>query len=538
MTTTRMNAATWIGAAVVLLALGAGGGYWWAHRTMSAGESMAASAGDPQSAPDASGGKRKILYWHDPMVPAQKFDKPGKSPFMDMQLVPVYADEAGGGAAVQVSSSAAQNLGIRLGKVEKVALSTRLHAVGSVAFDERLLELVQSRVEGYITGLHVKAPLEHVRRGQPLAEILAPQWQEAEQEYLALLDADSARAQGMRDAARQRLIILGVPEPTIRAVEMTRKTSATTTVTAPIDGVVTELGVRNGASFMSGASLFRINGLATVWVNAQIPEAKVSMAPIGTKVEAHATGWPGTSFKGEVIALLPQVDPMTRTLTARIALENPERKLSPGMFVALDFTGSASEPQLVVPSEALIVTGERTVVIAAHDGGGFDVVNVTTGGEQDGRTAILSGLKEGQSIVLSGQFLIDSEASLKSTVNRLEAAPAADGSLTTQAGAGASGAASAGTATGETGRAQANQHLAQGVIKEITPQTVTISHGPVPSLQWPAMTMGFKAPARGFPRELKPGDQVSFAFSAQAGGSFQIESITRLEPSGTPEQRP
>ena len=409
-----------------MLALGAAGGNWWAHQRMSSGASatMMASPGSRSNATNTPGGKRKILYWHDPMVPGQKFDKPGKSPFMDMQLVPVYADEMGEGGNVRVSANAVQNLGIRLGKVEKIALSTRLHAVGSVAFDERRLELVQSRVEGYITSLYVKAPLERVHRGQRLAAILAPQWQEAEQEYLALLDASSTRAQDMRDAARQRLIVLGVPEPTIRALETTHKTSATTTVTAPVDGVVTELGVREGGSFMSGASLFRINGLATVWVNAQIPEAKVSSVPVGSTVKATAAAWPGSTFEGNVIALLPQVDPMTRTLAARISLENPGFKLSPGMFVTLDFTGPESEPQLVVPSEALIVTGERSVVIAAGESGGFDVVNVSTGAEQDGRTAILSGLTEGQSIVLSGQFLIDSEASLKSTVNRLTTAAA------------------------------------------------------------------------------------------------------------------
>jgi Cu(I)/Ag(I) efflux system membrane fusion protein len=405
-------------AVVALLALGAIGGYGWAHRTMSSDAPMAAGAASAD--PSAAAGKRKILYWHDPMVPGQKFAKPGKSPFMDMQLVPVYADEAGAGGDVRVNPNAMQNLGIRLGKVEKVVLSTRLRAIGNVAFDERLLELVQSRVAGYVTRLQVKTPLERVRRGQPLADILAPQWLEAEQEYLALLDASSSRAQTMRDAARQRLIVLGVPEPTIRAVETSRKTRASIAVVAPIDGVVTELGVRDGASFMSGTSLFRINGLTTVWVNAQIPEAKVSSMPPGSTVAATAAAWPGTAFKGNVIALLPQVDPLTRTLTARIALENPGYRLAPGMFVTLDFTAAATEPQLVVPSEALIVTGERSVVIAARAGGGFDVINVTTGAEQDGRTAILSGLAEGQSIVISGQFLIDSEASLRSTVNRLD----------------------------------------------------------------------------------------------------------------------
>ena len=188
---------------------------------------------------------------------------------------------------------------------------------------------------------------------------------------------------------------------------------------APIDGAVTELGVREGATFMAGTSLFRINGLASVWVSAQIPEASVSRVPLNSMVEATATAWPGMTFKGRVIALLPQVDPQTRTLTARVALDNRDGKLSPGMYVALDISGPSADPQRVVPSEAVIVTGERSVVIVAAAGGGFNVVNVTIGGEQDGKTVILSGLSESDSVVLSGQFLIDSEASLKATVNRL-----------------------------------------------------------------------------------------------------------------------
>lgn len=415
MSTIRMNQLKWIAAAAALLALGAVVGNWWAHRTMKSTPSASAPAT----------GERRILYWHDPMVPGSRFDKPGKSPYMDMDLVPVYADEAGkesADGAVRVNPNVAHNLGIRLGKVDKAALVPKLHAVGSVAFDERLLELVQSRVDGYVTRLHVKAPLERVRRGQPLAEILAPQWLEAEQEYLALLDATSAHAQEMRVAARQRLVVLGIPEATIRAVEQTRKTSATTTVSAPIEGVVTELGVREGAAFPAAAPLFSINGLAMVWANVQIPEPRVSSLPVGSMVEARATAWPGATFKGRVIALLPQVDAATRTLTARVELQNPGNQLSPGMFVELDFTAPAGAEQLVVPSEALIATGERNVIIVARDDGTFEAVDVTVGAEQDGRTVILSGLTEGQSIVLSGQFLIDSEASLRSSVNRLESA--------------------------------------------------------------------------------------------------------------------
>ena len=410
----RLKAIKWIVAMFALLTLGAGGGYWWALRLLPQERAL--------NTTDSASEERKVLYWQDPMKPGVRFDKPGKSPYMDMQLEPVYAAESDGDVDVRVNANVVQNLGIRFGKVEKAILPAQLQAVGSVAFDERLLELVQARVDGYVTRLHVNAPLEAVRRGQPLATIVAPQWLEAEQQYLVLLEASSPGAQSIREAARRGLLVLGVPEATIRAIETKRATDPSTTIFAPNDGTVLELGVREGSAFMPGAILFRINGLSTVWVNAQIPEAKVSFIPTGSTVEARATAWPGATFKGKVIALLPEVDRETRTLTARVAIENPDHKLSPGMYMSLDFTGSSAEPQLFVPSEAVITTGERSVVIVAREAGAFDAVNVVVGAEQDGRSIILSGLEEGQSVVVSGQFLIDSEASLKATVNRLKAA--------------------------------------------------------------------------------------------------------------------
>jgi Cu(I)/Ag(I) efflux system membrane fusion protein len=282
---------------------------------------------------------------------------------------------------------------------------------------------VQVRAEGYVTRLHVKAPLSLVKRGQALADILSPAWLEAQEEYLALLDARSERAQAIRDASRQRLVVLGVPEAAIRELETRRKTNAAITVVAPIDGVVTELAVREGGAFIQGATLFRINGLRTVWVNAQVPEAQVSLIPAGSTVTATTTAWPGLQFKGRVEALLPDIDPQTRTLPVRITIDNSQFKLAPGMFASLDLEGQAAKEQLVVPSEAVITTGERNVVIVAREGGGFDVAVVTVGTEADGKTGILSGLQEGQSIVVSGQFLIDSEASLKSAISRLSAEP-------------------------------------------------------------------------------------------------------------------
>lgn len=409
-----MSHRLWIAIAAVALCVGLLGGYWIGDRSKDEPRAQAGTS--------ASGGRaeRKVLYWHDPMVPSAKFDKPGKSPFMDMQLVPVYGDEEGS-AAVQIDATLVQNLGIRLGKVEKRAIEQRVRAVGNVVVDERRIQVVQTRVPGTVTRLHVRSPLVPVKRGQLLAEVVSPEWVAAQQEYLALLDAQSASAQPIREAARGRLEVLGVPDATIRAIESTRKVSATTSVHSPMDGVIAELAVREGAAFAVGSTLFQIANLQSVWVEAQIPESQLSAVTGGTSVQVTATAWPGRTFEGRVIALLPNVDPQTRTVGARLEVTNEGEKLVPGMYVSVEFVQPGDGEQLVVPSEALIMTGERAVVIVGREGGGFDVANVTIGAEVDGKTAILSGLTEGQSVVLSGQFLLDSEASLKSAINRIEA---------------------------------------------------------------------------------------------------------------------
>jgi len=487
----------WLFAIVVLILLAGAGGYWIANHRSNDMPAAAAS------------GERKVLYWHDPMVPNVRFDKPGKSPFMDMQLVPVYAGETGTDSGVRVAANVTQSLGIRIGKVEKTTTQRKLTAVGSLVFNDQLVEVVPARVEGYVTRLFVRSPLERVRRGQPLAEIQAPAWLEAQQEFLSLLEAQSESGRSLRAAARERLHVLGIPEATVRRIETQRKTAASTTIVSPIDGVVSELGVREGAAFMPGAPLFRINGLESVWANSRIPEAQLSLVTVGSDVAATATAWPGITFKGKVIALLPQVDADTRTSTARVELDNKEGKLSPGMFVALTLSAPNEQPQLVVPNEAVIVTGKRSVVITANPDQTFGVADVSVGAEQDGHTAILSGLTEGQSIVISGQFLIDSEASLKSTVSRLE---------------GVAGAAPDSMA-GDSMESSA-AHLTQGTVTAIEADKVTIAHEAVPSLNWPPMTMGFAAPPSGLPKDLAIGDRVAFSFKEVEGG-YRIESISK-----------
>ncbi|MSQ60304.1 MAG: efflux RND transporter periplasmic adaptor subunit [Betaproteobacteria bacterium] len=368
---------------------------------------------------------RKILYYHDPMVPGNKFDKPAKSPFMDMMLVPVYGGGAGDEGQVSVSPRIQQNLGVRTAEVTLAVLSPRLSAVGSIAYNERDHAVVQARATGYVERLHVRATLDRVAKGQPLAELYWPEWIAAQEEFLSVRRMRGSGLEIIADAARQRMRQAGMNEEQIRLVESTDRTQPRTTLKAPIGGVVTELSVREGATVMSGATLFRINSLSTVWANAEVPESQAALIRPGAKVRATSPAAPGTTFEGKVQAILPEVNATTRTLKARVELANRDLRLAPGMFVTMQFTDMRASQALVVPSEALIQTGTRTVVLLAEENGKFRPVEVEAGIESEGKTEIKRGLDAGQRVVVSSQFLIDSEASLKGVEARLNDVPQA-----------------------------------------------------------------------------------------------------------------
>jgi Cu(I)/Ag(I) efflux system membrane fusion protein len=372
---------------------------------------MPADTGAPAAA--AGGTGKKPLYWHDPMVPGQKFDKPGKSPFMDMQLVPVYGGADGDDGTVTISPRVQQNLGVRTAIVATGKLSSSVVAVGSVAYNERDVALVQARGNGFVERLYVRAPLDPVKQGQPLAELYVPDWIAAQEEYLAARRMQGGDTASLVDGARQRMRLAGMSDGQIRLVESSGKVHPRVTIAAPVGGVVAELGVREGMTVASGTQLFRINGLSTVWVNADLPENVAARVRPGDSVEARAPALPGSVFKGKVGAVLPEVSAATRTLKARIELANTGGQLVPGMFATLTFSSNRSADVLLVPSEAVIQTGTRSVVMLALDGGKFQPVEVEPGSESSGQTEIRKGLVAGQKIVLSGQFLLDSEASLK-----------------------------------------------------------------------------------------------------------------------------
>ena len=383
----------------------------------------AARAGDI----DPSTGRR-VLYWHDPMVPGQKFDKPGKSPFMDMQLMPVYAEDAPDPSAVAIDPRLQQNLGVRTAKAVNGSLSSAISAVGNIAYDERDVVLLQARANGFVEKLFVRATLDRVRKGQPLVALYVPEWIALQEEYLSAkrlrADVDALALGGLADAAAQRMRLAGMTDEQIRAVDAKGAVQARFTTTSPIDGVVGELSIREGMTVAAGATLFRLNGLATVWLNAEVPESAAAEVRPGSTVQARTPAFPGSVFKGRVSAILPEVNATTRTLKARIELANPGLHLVPGMFATIDFTPTHRKDAVLIPSEAVIRTGKRTVVILAQGGGRFVPVDVETGIESRGHTEVRKGVRAGDTVVISGQFLIDSEANLKAAVTSMSGMPA------------------------------------------------------------------------------------------------------------------
>lgn len=465
-----------------------------------AGYRYAVSRMDHASAPAAAGDtERKVLYWYDPMYPQQKFDKPGKSPFMDMQLVPKYAGEGDADpGTVSISPRVVQNLGVRTAEAKSGSIEQRFEAVGSVAYNERGVVQLQARASGFVERLHARAPLDPVAKGAPLVDILYPEWAGAQEEFLLLLRNGSSLA----PAARQRLALLGMSEDEIAAVEREGRTGARVTLRAPIAGVIAELGVREGMTVAPGSMLFKLVDLSTVWVIAEVPEAQAARIRPGSAVQARVAAYPQAVFKGKVGALLPEVNATTRTLRARIELANPQARLKPGMYATLSFQSQKAREAVLVPSEAVIRTGQRDVVIVALGEGNFRAAEVAVGGEGDGQSEIRKGIHPGDKVVLSGQFLIDSEASLTAAVGRLEG-------------------------TEQSTRPQT--HKGKGRITSVDPAAgrVELDHEPIASLQWPRMTMGFRVEPKAQLAKLKKGDTVQFELSAkpEPDGSYAISKI-------------
>ncbi|MFM5953168.1 MAG: efflux RND transporter periplasmic adaptor subunit [Novosphingobium sp.] len=394
------TAARWRAGLMAAVLIAGSGGYWLGQR-----------GGTETEAGPASADGRKVMYWYDPMSPAQHFDKPGKSPFMDMELVPKYADEGGASGAVpgvSIDPSAMQNLGIRVVEAKMGSLTATLSVTGTIDFNQRDVAVVQVRSGGFVSRVYARAPGDVIRAGAPIADVQLPEWGGAQTEFLAV------RRLGRPDltaAARQRLKLLGMSDGLIASVERTGRTNGTVTITSPISGAIQTLDARAGVTLAQGQTLAQVTGIGTVWLNAAVPEAQAGSVRVGQAVSATLTAFPGESFSGRIIAILPTTQADSRTLTVRIELNNRGGRLRPGMFANVSL-GGAGNTTLLVPTEAVIRTGTRTIVMLAAANGRYQPSEVRVGREGGGQTEILEGLAVGEKVVASGQFLLDSEASL------------------------------------------------------------------------------------------------------------------------------
>ena len=491
---------------LAVAALAAGAGAWWARRDVapSATGAMKTTA-EPREETNAA---KKPLYWYDPMVPQQHFDAPGKSPFMDMALVPKYADEANdastSNATLKIDPAVAQNLGMRLATVTRGTVAAEILASGVLTFNERDVAVVQTRSGGFVERVFARAPGDVIAAGAPLALVMIPEWASAQHEFLALLGVNDNGTgdTSLIEAARTRLRLTGMPEAQIQRVEKTRQIQASTTIGAPIGGVIQALDVRAGMTLAGGQTLARINGLGTVWLDVAVPEAQAGSVRVGQVVTAELPAYAGVSFSGKVDAILPEASLDTRSLRVRVELPNHKKLLKPGLTAQVHIAGE-SQSALRVPSEALIRTGKRVLVMLAEDGGRYRPVEVRVGMESGEFTVILDGLEEGQKVVASGQFLLDSEASLTAIT-----------------------AGSAAAIKPATVKPVVALHESSGRIVELTKEDVTIAHGPFKTLGMPGMTMSFAFARPALSKSLKVGDQVHFAVR-ETGDGLLLERIEK-----------
>lgn len=448
----------------------------------------------------------EVLYWYDPMVPGQRFEAPGPSPFMDMQLIPKCAGGEAQGSGVSIDPAMVQSLGIRTATAEYGVLEPETIVTGTLAYNGSSVANVQLRTGGFVQRTYGLAPQDMVAAGAPIADVLVPEWGGAQAEYLAV------RATGdepLARAARERLLLLGMPGAIISSVERSGRPQSTITVTAPQSGAITMLGVRPGMTVSAGQSLAEISGYSPIWLEAAVPETQADSARVGQTMSATLTAFPGERFAGRIIAILPGVEDSSRTLTVRAALSNPGLRLKPGMFAQVTLSSEQREA-LLIPSEAVIRTGERTLVMISREGGGYRPAEVRIGREAGGRTEVLAGLGGGEEVVTSGQFLLDSEASMSGIdVRAIDEGPAdgAEGGAGDNAG-------------------EPRTYRATGTVERISDRSVTLRHGPVPALGWPAMTMSFAMKGPDHLRELHQGDRVTFTF-VQAESGPLIVSIRK-----------
>ncbi|MFA7293690.1 MAG: efflux RND transporter periplasmic adaptor subunit [Rhodocyclaceae bacterium] len=496
--------------AVAIVATGAG--YWFGSQRGPAATTPATTADTGKSEQKSA---RKLLYYRNPMGLPDTSPVPKKDP-MGMDYIPVYAgeesDESNTSGALKLSTEKIQKLGVRSEAAQMRALGQPVRALGRIEPDERRLYTIAPKFEGYVERLHVNVTGQAVSKGQVLFEVYSPELVSAQREYAiamegvdSLKDADGTTQAGMRQlaqSAQARLKNWDISASQLKALSGSGEARRTLSFSSPVSGIVTEKKAVQGMRFMPGEALYQVADLSAVWVIADVAEQDIGRVKTGDNANVRINAYPDKVFEGKVAYVYPTLKVETRSVPVRIELANPGLLLKPAMFAQVELPGGNTGSVLTVPTSAVIDSGTRRVVLVRLGEGRFEPREVQLGDRSDSHVEVINGVKDGEQVVVSANFLIDAESNLKAALSGFSSAPAEAPAKTVG-------------------------HQAEGSVDSIDTQagTLMLSHAPVASLKWPAMTMEFKVANAALLQGLKPGAAISFEFVERQPGEWVVTSI-------------
>lgn len=522
------------GVAIGVLAvavLAAGGGYWLGKAASRPQGGAGVTVGADSAADDTGAKERKLLYYRNPMGLPDTSPVPKKDP-MGMDYIAVYTgaqdNDPAAAKQIRISTEKVQKLGVRTEAAQWRVLDRSVRAAGRIEPDERRLFSIAPKFEGYVERLHVNVTGQPVGKGQPLFEVYSPELVSAQREYAiaaqgveSLKEAGGQAQAGMKQLAEsslQRLKNWDISEEQVKALAQSGELRRTLTFRSPVAGIVIEKKAVQGMRFMPGEALYQVADLSAVWVVADVFEQDIGLVKSGAKAKVKINAYPDKLFTGTVTYVYPTLKAETRTVAVRVELANPGLLLKPAMFAQVELSTSAKGKVVTVPVSAVIDSGTRQIVLLQQGEGRFEPRSVLLGARSDNYVEVLEGVKDGEQVVVAANFLIDAESNLKAAVSGF--------------GDSAHGVAP------KTGKEAAqglpavkgSGHRAEGSVDSIDAKagTVSLSHGPVASLKWPAMTMEFKLANASLLQALKPGAQVAFEFVERQPGEWVITAVKPL----------
>jgi len=462
-----------------------------------------------------AGEDKEVLYWVAPMDANYRRDKAGKSP-MGMDLIPFYAGADEDGSTVTISPTVVQNLGVRTAKAELTRLWRGIDTVGYVDYDESKVSHIHLRTEGWIEKLAVESEGERVKKGDFLFDVYSPKLVNAQEELVTALSTGN---KGLINATKERLSALGISESQIKKLQKSKKVKQRISIYAPQDGVVSDLPVREGMFVKPSQKVMTLGDLSSVWLLAEVFERQSQWVEVGQTADVRLSYIPGKTWEGKVEYIYPSLDAKTRTLKVRLRFDNPGELLKPNMYANVKIYGGAKENTIVIPLEALIRTGRNERVIMALGEGKFEAREVKSGIESGNYVEILNGISNGDKIVTSGQFLIDSEASMRASFTRMSEPD--DKDMTDMQDA------------KEPKMEKSKIVSGSGVIKMLMSKDrkLNLQHEPIEDLGWPAMTMDFAVADDVDLSDLSVDDNVMFQLE-QRNDRYLITSVHKMDKGG------